>query len=66
MYDRSSTAATVYEARFDMFVRKQRSYEAIPPTTAALLQHTKRAAYQAGCVWGQGTQCQPEPESPAD
>ena len=25
----------------------------IPPTSAALLQHTKRAAYQSGQIWGQ-------------
>ena len=66
MYDRSSTAATVGEARLDMFARKQRPYEAIPPTRAALLQHTRRAAYQAGCVWAQATQCQPEIENPAN
>ena len=66
MYDRSSTAATVDEARLDMFARKQRPYESIPPTRAALLQHTRRAAYQAGCVWVQATQCQPEAEDPAD
>ena len=66
MYDRSSTAGTVDEARLDMFARKQRAYEAIPPTRGALLQHTKRAAYQAGCVWGQATQCQPQPENPAE
>ena len=39
-------------ARLDMFARKQRPYEAIPPTLGALLQHTKRAAYQAGCISG--------------
>ena len=66
MYDRSSTAVSVDEARLDMFARKQRSYEAIPPTRAALLQHTKRAAYQAGCIWSQSTQRQPKAESPAD
>ena len=66
MYDRSSTAATVDEARLDMFARKQRPYEAIPPTRAALLQHTRRAACQAGCVWAQATQCQPEIENPAN
>lgn len=66
MYDRSSTAANVDETRLDMFDRKQRLYEAIPPTKAALLQHTKRAAYQAGCIWAQSTQPQPEAESPAD
>lgn len=66
MYDRSSTATTVNEARLDMVARKQRPYEAIPPTRAALLQHTRRAAFQAGCVGTQATQCQPEAESPAD
>ena len=66
LYDRSSTAATVDEARLDLFAKKQRPYEALPPTKATLLQHTKRAAYQAGCMWGQATQCQPEVESPAD
>lgn len=66
MYDRSSTAVSVDEARLDMFARKQRPYEAIPPTRAALLQHTKRAAYQAGCIWGQATQRKPQEESPAD
>ena len=66
MYDRSSTVASVDEARFDMFARKQRPYEAIPPTKAALLQHAKRAAYQAGCILGQSTQPQPKAENPAD
>lgn len=53
MYDRSSTVTSVDDARLEMFARKQRPYEAIPPTRAALLQHVKRAAYQAGCIWGQ-------------
>lgn len=66
MYDRSGTAATMIEARFDMFARKQRPYEPVPPTRAALLQQTRRAACQAGCVWAQATQCQPEAEDPAD
>ena len=33
--------------------RKGRALEAIPYTQAALLQHTKRAVYQAGHCWGQ-------------
>ena len=66
MYDKSSEAAGVDDARLDLFARKQRSYEAIPPTKAALLQHVKRAAYQAGCIWSQATAFQPEPESPSE
>eukprot|EP00745_Piridium_sociabile_P026562 TRINITY_DN4240_c0_g2_i9.p1 TRINITY_DN4240_c0_g2~~TRINITY_DN4240_c0_g2_i9.p1 ORF type:complete len:1084 (-),score=281.98 TRINITY_DN4240_c0_g2_i9:490-3741(-) len=66
MYDRSNTAEGVDDARLEMFARKQRPYESIPPTRAALLQHVKRAAYQAGCVWSQSTVRQPETQSPAD
>ena len=66
MYDRSSTAAGVDAARLELFARKQRPYEAIPPTQAALLQHAKRAAYQAGCIWSQSTVRQPETPTPAD
>ena len=66
MYDRSSTAAGVDDARLYLFVRKQGTYEAIPPTRAALLQHAKRAAYEAGCIWSQSTLRQPETQNPAD
>ena len=44
MYDISVSAATVDEARLDRFARKQRPYKSIPPTRAALLQHTSCAA----------------------
>jgi hypothetical protein len=66
MYDRSSPTTSVDDTRLDMFARKQRPYKAIPPTQAALLQHTKRAAYKAGCIWSQPTVSQPETHSPAD
>ena len=66
MYDKSSTDAGVYNARLDMFARKQIPYQAIPPTRTALLQHAKRAACQAGCIWSQSTLRQTETQSPAD
>ena len=59
MYAKSSTATRVNNARLDMFARKQGPYQAIPPTRSALLQHVKRAAYQAVCIWSQPTLCQP-------
>jgi len=65
-YDRSSTAEGVDDARLDMFARKQRPYEAIPPTRGALLWHTKRAAYQAGCICSQSTVHKPETQDPAE
>ena len=38
--------------------------DAIPPTAAALMQHTKRAVYQGGHVWGQAHVRNPELPSP--
>ena len=32
----------------------------------ALLQHIKRAAYQAGCIWNQSTVDKPETQDPAE
>ena len=40
MYDPTSTCTTVNAARKDLFTRKARDIEALPPTSDALLQHT--------------------------
>ena len=53
LYDRASSKMTVNEARKQLFAQKGRSLDVIPPSRAALLEHTKRAAYQAGHCWGQ-------------
>ena len=53
MYDRTSNKTSVNETRKQLFAQKGRAYDAIPPTRAAVLQHTNRAAYQAGHCWGQ-------------
>ena len=53
MYDRSSSTNKVNEARLDLFARKQRSYNAVPPSRAALIEHMKRSILQAGHNWGQ-------------
>ena len=41
MYDRSSAATGVDEARLHMCARKQRPYDSILPTQAALREHAK-------------------------
>jgi len=46
-----SIGAGIDDARLDMFARKQIPYKTVPPTLAALIQHAKHAAYQAGCKW---------------
>ncbi|KAG7177937.1 hypothetical protein Hamer_G026516 [Homarus americanus] len=53
LYDRTSTCCDVNVLRKKLFSRKSRSLEDPPPTRAALEQHIKRAAYQAGHIWGQ-------------
>ena len=66
MYERSSATDSIDVARLELVARKQRSYDSIPPTQAVLIQHIKRAAYQAGCMWGQATIYQMETNSPVD
>ena len=50
MYDKSSGLQSVNEARKELFCKKSRTMENIPPTQEALLQHTKRVSYQSG-IW---------------
>ena len=56
----------VNEACKQLFTQKGRSIDSIPPTQAALIEHTKRAAYQAGHVLGQMFLPAPKLPSPAD
>jgi len=44
MYDRSSADVSVNDARLNLFARKQRPYDAIPPTQSALKLLSKLAA----------------------
>ena len=53
MYSRRCPHQTVNEARQVLFAQGNKSIEIIPLTQAALAQHVKRAAYQAGHVWGE-------------
>ena len=52
-------------ARQQLFTRKSRSIDNIPPTEAALMQHLKRAVYQGSHVWGQAFVSSPELPSPS-
>lgn len=52
MYSRTTPHQNVNMARQTIFSQGTRGIESIPPTQAALEQHVKRAAFQAGHVWG--------------
>ena len=61
-----SSCTGVSEASLDLFARKQRAYDSIPPTSSALKEHVKREAFQAGHIWNQSTVCNPQLPSPGD
>jgi hypothetical protein len=47
MYDQSSSTNKVNDASLDLFARKQRPYNGIPTSGAALVEHIKRSVLQA-------------------
>ena len=66
MYDKTCQAVFVNDARKELFAKKGRAIDRIPPTSSALLQHTKRAAYQAGHVWASSLDNHAQLPSPLD
>lgn len=66
LYNRTSSLTKVNEVRQELFSKKSRSLDSIPPTRAALEQHIRRAVYQGGYVWGQTLLRQPVLPSPSD
>ena len=60
MYGKESKCPTVDDARKDLFTRKGRRLESIPPTYASLIKHVKRSAYQAGYQWEQSLVASPQ------
>ena len=66
IFDRTSTCTKVDQCRQNLFTKKGRSIENIPPTCAALYQHIIRSVYQAGYVWNQATRPQQILPSPTD
>ena len=50
LYDKTSQVSSVNVARKEMFCQRSKCMETIPPTQSALLEHSKRAAYQTG-IW---------------
>ena len=66
LYSRTSSLNKVNDARKHLFAYGNRKMDNIPPSRDALLQHVKRAAYQAGHIWGQALTLNPILPSPSD
>ena len=64
VYSKTCTLNRVNEARRELFTQGLRTIDNIPPTQAALLEHIKRAVYQATHVWSQALDPSPELPSP--
>ena len=65
LYDRTSAIVEVNQATKDLFSKKARNLENIPPTRAALEQHTMRALFQGAYIGGQVLLMQPVIPSPS-
>ena len=66
LYDRTSSQDCINATRKQLFTQKGRAIDGLPPTKAALIQHVKRAAYQAGHCWGQMMSVQATLPSPSE
>lgn len=66
LFDRTCELESVDKARKLLFTQKGRQIDHIPPTSAALLQHSKRAVFQAGYIWGQSLIPEQEIPPPSD
>ena len=65
LYNKSSPLNSINQTRKELFCQESRPMERLPPTQDALLQHVKRAVFQAG-VWATSTDTQQMIPSPTD
>ena len=63
LYDRSSGSSSVNDLRRDLFPRKTPMMQNLPPTQAALIEHTNRSVYQAS-IWLQCLEAEQKLPSP--
>jgi hypothetical protein len=66
LYDRTSDAENLNVARKQMFTKKARPLENIPPTSNAFLQHVKRSVLQAVHCWSHSLETQMPLINPAN
>ena len=64
LYDKTSALNSVNEARKKLFCEDNRAMDKLPPTQDALLQHVRRAVFQAG-IWTTSPETQQVVPSPA-
>ena len=65
VYDKTSTSLSINQTRRELFCLKNVTMERMPPTQNALLQHMKRAVYQAS-IWVTSTEVREMIPSPSE
>jgi len=65
MYDRTSDCSDLNSARKQLFTKKSKTLESLPPTSNAFLQHIRRAVYQSAHAWEMCLNKQPILPDPA-
>ncbi|KAG1686778.1 hypothetical protein GQR58_008588 [Nymphon striatum] len=65
LYDKTSSFTSVNDTRKELFCKRNKTIENLPPTQDALINHTKRALYQAG-IWTSSQKPMQHVPSPAD
>ncbi|KAK3921529.1 Chromosome-associated kinesin KIF4 [Frankliniella fusca] len=58
LYGAKESCSTVNDARQHLFSTAGRPVTLIPPTLGCLTQHSRRAAFQAGAIWGRSMDVQ--------
>lgn len=66
LYDKNCTTESINTFRKDLFSRKGRAVDRIPPTRHALIQHVKRSAFIAGHIGGSSLTTSGTTEVPTD
>ncbi|KAG1707488.1 Amiloride-sensitive sodium channel subunit gamma [Nymphon striatum] len=65
LYDKTSSLTSMNDTRKELFCKRNKTMENLPPTQDALINHTKRALYQAG-IWTSSQKPMQHVPSPAD
>ncbi len=66
LYDRTSNIVNIDEAHRELFTKKGRAMDTLPPTKAALVQHIQRSVYQGGHCWGKMLQVRLDMPTPGN
>ena len=65
LYNRTGLLSSVDAGRMELFMKKGRGMEDMPPTKDALMLHFKRSVFQGSYCWGTALQLAPELPSPS-